>query len=93
MQTQMQTQMEGIKEKDEEGQEGEKGGILGIVRRLWMGNEKPGWEKRRMEEDRERLSQGGVGIGDLIRERVTDVFFEGEKGKKGGKEEGVGKED
>lgn len=61
---------------------------MGMARRLWMGDEKPGWEKKRMEVERERLGEG-YGIGDLIRERVGEVF--GEEQEQEGEGEGEGR--
>lgn len=55
---------------------------------LWRG-EGPGWEKRRMEEDRERMEEGW-GIGDLIKERVREVLFGEEDGEGEGENKGEG---
>lgn len=49
--------------------------------------EKQGWEKKRMEEDRERMEEG-LGIGDLIKERVREVLFGDEKEEEEEKAEG-----
>lgn len=82
----------GTEPADEEVSREEEGGML---RRLWKG-ERRGWEKRRMEEERERMEEG-LGIGELIRERVREVMFGDREGEgeregeaKGGKGKGKG---
>lgn len=61
---------------NEVGDGNEEGGVVGMARRLWMGGEKEGWEKRRMEEEREGLERG-VGYSGLIAERIREVFGRG----------------
>lgn len=77
--------------KEEEREEADEGGVKRMARRLWMGDEKPGWEKRRLEEERERLGEG-YGIGDLIRERVGEVFGGEHDGEEEEENEGSGEE-
>lgn len=71
-----------------EGGEGEGQGITGMARRLWMGDESPGWQRRRMEKEREDL-EAGKSYGDIIMEQVREVFpaFGGRKRGEGGEEE------
>lgn len=76
------------------GQEQEKaGGVLGMAKELWMGDEGPGWKERRMAEERERL-EGGEGYWDLILGHVREALGrdkstgerveEGEEGRRRG---------
>ncbi len=64
------------------GEAGEGEGVKGIARKLWMGDEGPGWQRRRLEREREEL-EGGKGYGDIIMERVREVFpgFGGGRGE------------
>ena len=58
------------------------GGVSGMLRRLYYGDEKPaGWAERRAEEERERI-QRGEGVLESIAETVGEAF--------GGKKEGGG---
>lgn len=50
----------------------------GAVERIWMGDEKPGWKERRLEEERKALEEG-KGYGDLIMEHIWDVWNWGKK--------------
>jgi hypothetical protein len=50
--------------------------------RVWMGNEKAGWQDRRREEDQKALDSG-KGIGDIIMDQIWEVWNQGGKGKKG----------
>ncbi|KAK4228252.1 hypothetical protein QBC38DRAFT_475686 [Podospora fimiseda] len=58
------------------------------IKKLWMGDEKEGWQQRRLEEEKKAL-ESGKGYGDLIWEQVLDVFGWGEK-KEGDKKDGNG---
>lgn len=62
----------------------EKEGTRGLAKRLWMGDEGPGWQKRRLEREREEL-EGGKGYGDIIMDQVREVFpgFAGGRGEEG----------
>ena len=72
--------------------ETEGGGVRGIFRKVWMGDEKAGWQERRLEREKEEL-ESGKGYGDLIMEQVREVFpgFGGGRGK--GEEDGNGGEE
>lgn len=72
------------------GEEEEEEGLRGLVRKFWMGDEKPGWERRRLEREREDLASG-KGYGDIIMEQVRGVFPGFGRGRKG--EGGEEKED
>ena len=57
---------------------GEKGeddveGLKGMAKKIWMGDERPGWQKRRLEKEKEEL-EAGKGYGDIIMEQVKEVF-------------------
>lgn len=73
-----------------EGEGGEKG-IRGIAKKLWMGDERPGWQKRRLEKEKEEL-ESGRGYGGIIMDQVREVFpsfagrREGEEESEGGGE-------
>ncbi|KAL8696448.1 MAG: hypothetical protein Q9201_007655 [Fulgogasparrea decipioides] len=51
----------------------EESGVLGLLRKLWYGNETEGWQKRRIEEEMEALEEGR-GYGGLIGDAVREVF-------------------
>lgn len=65
---------ERIGDGDEEAEgEGEGEGVKGLAKKLWMGDERPGWQRRRLEREREELDSG-KGYGDIIMEQVREVF-------------------
>lgn len=79
------------KEDGKGGDEKEKGeGVSGLLRTVWMGDEKPGWQRRRLEREKAELERGR-GYGEMIMEQVWEVFpgF-GRGGRKGGEGEGEG---
>lgn len=57
--------------KSSEGQE--KSGIVGMARRIWMGNEKPGWQARRLREEKKKLDEGESYAG-LIGDTIMEAF-------------------
>ena len=67
----------GEKRREEQVENGETteddGGVAGLLRKIWMGDEKAGWQKRRLEREREEL-ESGKGYGDIIMEQVREVF-------------------
>lgn len=68
------------------------GGLRSLLRQLWMGDEEPGWQRRRLERERREL-ESGKGYGDIIMEQVWEVFpgFGGrDVGEEGG--DGIGGE-
>lgn len=68
-------------------------GVIGLARKIWMGDERTGWQKRRLEREREELGKGR-GYGDIIMGQVREVFpgFGGGGDGNGGAE-GEGGED
>lgn len=65
------------KEDGDRGQDREEGGggVKAMARKLWMGNETVGWEKRRVARELEVLDEGGgVGYRELIGESILDVL-------------------
>ncbi|KAF9892476.1 hypothetical protein FE257_001585 [Aspergillus nanangensis] len=66
----------------------------GVVERVWMGGENPGWKERRLREEQKALEEG-KGYGDLITEHIWDVWTWGQKdqGQGHGEGEGEGKKD
>ncbi|KAL5355849.1 hypothetical protein BJX96DRAFT_141956 [Aspergillus floccosus] len=50
----------------------------GVVERVWMGGETPGWKERRLAEEQKALEEGR-GYGDLIKEHIWDVWTWGQK--------------
>lgn len=51
----------------------EPGGVAGMARRLWMGKEQPGWQKRRLREHQEKLQEGESYAG-LIGDTIMEAF-------------------
>lgn len=51
----------------------EPGGVAGMVRRLWMGKEQPGWQERRLREHQEKLQEGESYAG-LIGDTIMEAF-------------------
>lgn len=51
----------------------------GVLKRLWMGNEKGSWKEERAKKDKEAL-QEGKGYGDLIVDQVKEVFSSKKEG-------------
>ncbi len=70
----------------------EDGGVRSLFRKGWMGDEKAGWQKRRLEREREEL-ESGKGYGDLIMEQVREVFPGFGGGRERGEEDGNGGEE
>lgn len=62
-----------VEGKSKPGEREERGGVVGMARRLWMGNEQPGWQQRRMREHREKLEEGESYAG-LIGETIMEAF-------------------
>lgn len=50
----------------------------GILTRLWLGDEKPGWKDRRAQAEKEALERG-EGYGDLIRRQISEIWGTEEK--------------
>lgn len=61
------------KGKEKENEEGDRRGVRGLIRNMWMGSEREGWQARRLHHERERL-EDGVGYGGLILEQVREVL-------------------
>ncbi|KAI1215118.1 uncharacterized protein F4807DRAFT_21613 [Annulohypoxylon truncatum] len=80
-QRQRQQQQQGRKE-DEEGEEGSERGML---KRLWMGDSPDDWKEKRIQREKEALSEGGVGYWGLIVEQISEVWNGGKKKDDGDK--------
>lgn len=52
---------------------GDGSGMMGIARKVWMGNEKDGWRDRRMKEEQEAEKEG-KGIGSVILDQIWEVW-------------------
>ncbi len=79
-------------DKEEEGEGEEKyAGVKGLAKKIWMGDERTGWQKRRLERERAAL-EGGGSYGDIIMRQVREVFpgFGGKGGGEGEGDEGGG---
>ena len=61
--------------QSEEGEGGgrEEGGVVGMARKLWYGDETAGWERRRAEEERRKIEEG-EGLWGIISERTREAF-------------------
>lgn len=73
------------------GDGGEGEGVKGLARKIWMGDERPGWQRRRLEKEREEL-EAGKGYGDIIMEQVREVFPGFGGGRRGDDGEGQNEE-
>lgn len=62
----------------------DKKGLAKVLNDTWMGGEGDNWREQRAEEHRKKFEEG-KGIGDLIVEQVTDVWY-GNYGKDSKKE-------
>jgi hypothetical protein len=49
------------------------GGVRGLARQVWMGNEPPDWKDRRMAEE-QRAAQEGQSVGDRILQQIWAVW-------------------
>lgn len=82
-----------VERLDEEGNQEDRdhsdgGGVKAMAKKLWMGNETPGWEGRRVAREREVLDEGGgIGYGELIGESIMDVFGSRREREEKGKED------
>lgn len=63
----------------------------GVLERVWMGNEKSGWQDRRREEDQKAIDSG-KGIADIIMDQISEVWNWG-KGKTADEGAGSGEAD
>ncbi|KAL2047841.1 hypothetical protein ABVK25_011296 [Lepraria finkii] len=48
-------------------------GLKGMAKKIWMGDERPGWQKRRLEKEKDEL-EAGKGYGDIIMKQIREVF-------------------
>lgn len=71
--------------REARGQSGDKS----VLNRLWMGDEKEGWQERRIEEEKRALEEGRS-YGSLILDQVWEVF-NWDKKKDGEDNDGVAK--
>lgn len=67
--------------------QGKAEGTKGVIEKLWMGQEKAGWQRRRIEEEKEKL-EDGEGYGDIILAQVREVFGRAKDGEGDGDGEG-----
>ena len=74
-----------LDKQSEEEEEREEGGVVGMARKLWYGDETAGWERRRAEEERRKIEEG-EGLWGIISERTREAF--GGKKDEDGEEEG-----
>lgn len=77
-------------ERTDGATEPERRGVMGALRKLWMGDEQEGWKTRRMEEEKKALEEG-KSYQDIILGQISDVVnWDKKKGgddEKGGKKE------
>ena len=71
----------GQDEHDTEENQGQGQGLMGFARKIWMGRETEGWQKRRAEEERKALEEG-KGYGSLIMEHLREAWGADDKGEK-----------
>ena len=55
---------------------------MGMLQKMWMGEEKEGWKERRIEEEKKALEEGKT-YTDMIYEQIWDVWNWDKKGKDG----------
>ncbi|KAI9794956.1 MAG: hypothetical protein M1833_007330 [Piccolia ochrophora] len=60
----------------------------GLMDKMWLGDEPPGWKERRAVEEKEALEEGGKGYSGLILDQVWDVWTWG-KGQEKARQEGA----
>ncbi|CAO2651944.1 Nn.00g002270.m01.CDS01 [Neocucurbitaria sp. VM-36] len=71
----------GRKALEKQGEEKER--EMGVLAKLWMGDEKEGWKERRLEEEKKALEEG-KSYTDMIFEQIWDVWnWDKKKGGKG----------
>ena len=67
------TQPSGAGRTDADEAEARNTGVVGMARKIWMGDETEGWKEQRMREEREALEEGR-GYGSLIMEQIWEVW-------------------
>ncbi|KAK0719962.1 hypothetical protein B0H67DRAFT_485953 [Lasiosphaeris hirsuta] len=67
------TMEEGERRKVEEARREKARAEKGVLGRLWLGDEEEGWQKRRLEKEREAL-ESGKSYWDLIVEQMVEVW-------------------
>ena len=81
-------QLRRLRGQDEQDtEENKEQGLMGVARKIWMGGETEGWQKRRAEEERKALEEG-KGYGSLIMEHLRDAWGADDKGGKKESESG-----
>lgn len=76
-----------LAERHAAGNAEEEKGLRAIGKKVWMGGESEGWEKRRLEEERKALAEG-KGYSDLIIDYVKDAWRIEKDDKKDGEGKG-----
>jgi len=66
------------------------GGVMGALRKIWMGDEQEGWKERRIEEEKKAFEEGKT-YTDIILGQISDVVNWDKK--KGGDNENGGKKE
>lgn len=75
---------------EEEHEKEERGGVYDMARRLWMGKEQPGWQERRMREEREKLEQGESYAG-IIGDTIMEAFGAAKEAEEDSREDTTGR--
>ncbi|KAI1180871.1 hypothetical protein F4777DRAFT_573525 [Nemania sp. FL0916] len=70
-------------EQEQAEKQGPSIGDAGAMKRIWMGDAPPDWKEKRLEKEREALSEGGIGYSGLIMEHLSEAWG-GSKKSEGG---------
>lgn len=71
-------------------EEDQRGGLFGLARRIWMGQEQSGWQERRLREEREKLEEGESYAG-MIGDAIMEAFGAAKKTEEDAGEDATGK--
>ncbi|KAL3467780.1 hypothetical protein BJX64DRAFT_123203 [Aspergillus heterothallicus] len=72
---------EGIEKEELEKLKARQRQEKGVLERVWMGSEEPGWKEKRLLEEQKALDEG-KGYGDMIKDHIWDVWNQGDDKKK-----------
>ena len=68
---------------------GEEGGVKGMAKKVWYGEQGDGWKEKRVKEE-EEAEEEGKGVGSMIWEQIREVWGVEKKVDEEGEEEAEG---